>query len=169
ASEYFREPVRREDIVWTYSGVRPLHDDGQSSARAASRDYLLAHAPQFPDRSLINVLGGKITTYRRLAEEALQEIGKVLGHRGRPWTAGAKLPGGDFPVDGFEALCDELARPGLPASLTRRLARQYGTRARALLEGVSDASALGHHFGAGLYEREICYLMDEEWARKGED
>src|SRR5690606_19822875 len=138
ASAYFREPVRRDDIVWTYSGVRPLHDDGTASARAASRDYLLSHAAQFPDRSLINVFGGKITTYRRLAEAALEEIGVTLGRRGRPWTAGVPLPGGDFPIDGFEALCDRLARPYLPASLTERLARQYGTAAARILDGVTD-------------------------------
>src|SRR5690606_34145040 len=169
ASAWFREPVRREHIVWTYSGVRPLHDDGTATARAASRDYVLKFAPEFPDRSLINVFGGKITTFRRLAESALRDIGTAIGERGAPWTAQSPLPGGDFPVDGLEALCRELSRPGLPAALVWRLARRHGTLAADILKGVDDLAGLGRHFGAGLYECEVRHFMEEEWALTAED
>ena len=109
ASEYFAEPVGRDDIVWTYSAVRPLFDDGASAAQEATRDYVLK-AEGGEGAPMINVFGGKITTYRRLAESMLERIGDRIGRKGAPWTAGATLPGGDFPVTGFDELAEKLRR-----------------------------------------------------------
>ncbi|MCA8878515.1 MAG: glycerol-3-phosphate dehydrogenase [Rhodobacteraceae bacterium] len=170
ASQYFREPVQAEDIVWTYSGVRPLYDDGAKSATAATREYVLklergAGAP------LLNVFGGKITTYRRLAEHALERIGDALPPRGAPWTAGAALPGGDFPVDGQGRLATELklACPFLDDRQCWRMVRTYGTDAVRLVDGAMSPDALGQDFGAGLTEREVRWLMEAEFARTAED
>jgi glycerol-3-phosphate dehydrogenase len=172
ASEYFAQALTPADVVWTYSGVRPLHDDGdaQASATAASRDYTLkldtgAGAP------VLHVFGGKITTYRRLAEAALDKIGPALGHVRGPWTAGVALPGGDFPVDGAEDLAAELraSHPFLTEPWARRLVRAYGTEARELLGGAKTAQDLGEDFGATLTEAELRWLMDREWAQTAQD
>lgn len=171
ASEYFREPVSREDMVWSYSGVRPLFDDGASKAQEATRDYVLrTDAPQ-GEPACINIFGGKITTYRRLSESVLSEIGRHIGGRGAPWTAGAPLPGGDFPVDGFDALVGKLrdGRPFLKPTHAGRLARLYGTRAQAMLEGVVAPENLGICFGDDLHEVEVEYLIRNEWAATAED
>ncbi|QCO57718.1 glycerol-3-phosphate dehydrogenase (plasmid) [Pseudorhodobacter turbinis] len=170
ASSYFKKPVEREDIVWTYSGVRPLYDDGASSATAATRDYVLkvntdGGAP------LLNVFGGKITTYRRLAESALAALAPFLTNPQGDWTAGVSLPGGDFPVDGVDTLIADLRRayPFLDAFWARRLIRAYGTEARVILGDAKTAQDLGHPFAAALTEREIRWLMDREYARTAED
>ncbi len=171
ASEYFVEPVRREDIVWTYSAVRPLYDDGASKAQEATRDYVLkADAPE-GQAPLIDVFGGKITTYRRLAEHMLEKIEGFLGRRGAKWTAEAPLPGGDFAPDGFQRAVAALAAayPFLDAAHAARLVRLYGTRARDLLGPARATADLGRHFGADLYEAEIRYLMAHEWAATAED
>ena len=171
ASEYFKEPVRREDIVWTYSGVRPLYDDGASKAQEATRDYVLtAQAPE-GQAPLLNIFGGKITTYRRLAEAMLDKIEDALGARGKKWTAASPLPGGDFPVQGFEALVAELcaAHAYLSPAHVRRLARLYGTRARDILRGAKGVADLGRHFGADLYEVEVRHLIANEWAQTAND
>jgi glycerol-3-phosphate dehydrogenase len=170
ASKYFERPVTPADIVWTYSGVRPLYDDGASSATAATRDYTLkvdisAGAP------VLNVFGGKITTYRRLAESALEKIGGVLGPKSAPWTAGAPLPGGDFPVGDVGRLIERLRAtyPFLTEFWGRRLVRAYGTEASAVLGGAEAASDLGKEFGATLTAREVEWLMHHEFARTAED
>ncbi|MAW86002.1 MAG: glycerol-3-phosphate dehydrogenase [Phyllobacteriaceae bacterium] len=170
ASEYFRTPVTKDDIVWTYSGVRPLYDDGASSATAATRDYTLkvddeAGAP------ILNIFGGKITTYRRLAESAMERIAPHFPGLPGPWTAGAALPGGDFPVDGVPALRARLcqAYPFLDERQAARLVRAYGTEALAVLRDAKSAGDLGRDFGAGLSEREAEWLMDREFARTAED
>jgi glycerol-3-phosphate dehydrogenase len=172
ASEYFAQAVAPKDVVWTYSGVRPLYDDGANTAQAATRDYVLeldeAAAP------LLSVFGGKITTYRRLALHVLEKLGHLLSPEARArhdWSAGAPLPGGDFPVQGFESLLADLARdyPWLEAVQCRRLARAYGTRARRILGTAKDKAALGRDFGAGLSEAEVLYLMREEWAEEAAD
>lgn len=170
ASEYFAAPIRREDVVWAYSGVRPLFDDGASKAQEATRDYVLKE----DDRAgapLINIFGGKITTYRRLAESMLEKIEARLGRKGSPWTAGATLPGGDFPETGYEAEVASLrqAYPFLDGGFARRLVRLYGTRARTLLGNAKATADLGHCFGADLYGAEVDYLMDHEWAVSAED
>ena len=168
---YLKTAITREDVVASYSGVRPLYDDGASAAQEATRDYVLKLEGNEGEAPLLNIFGGKITTYRRLAEAALEKLGPRLGGIAQPWTAGATLPGGDFPWDGAEALTDELAsrhsyleRPHL-----RRLVRAYGTRSKRLLEGVERNEDLGRCFGADLYEREVAYLMDQEWARRARD
>ncbi len=172
ASEYFAAPVRREDVVWTYSGVRPLYDDGAGKAQEATRDYVLK-LDAAGGAPLLSVFGGKITTYRRLAEAALAALAPHLPMPGLAagWTAGAKLPGGEFPVTGLADFTLDLAarHPALPEGLIRRLARSYGTRAGAILEGARHLDDLGRRFGPDLTEREIRYLVAEEWAASAED
>ncbi len=163
-SEYLAQPVQRGDIVWAYSGVRPLYDDGASSAQAATRDYVLSLDETGPP--LLNVFGGKITTYRRLAEAALDKLG-VPG----AWTAGVPLPGGDFPWDGAPALAEGLVSdyPFLDRAWAARLVRLYGTEARGLLGGATTAVELGRNFGATLTEAELHWLHEKEFARTAED
>ncbi len=171
ASAYFIEPVEKSDIVWTYSGVRPLYDDGVSKAQEATRDYVIRRDKQLGDGMLINIFGGKITTYRRLAEAMMAEIEETLGRRGKSWTGGAPLPGGDFPPTGYDRLVAEIAKefPTIDRSLLERLVRAYGTEASKLLAGVNALADLGRHFGHGIYEAELRYLADFEWAKTGED
>ncbi|MFC4624658.1 glycerol-3-phosphate dehydrogenase [Daeguia caeni] len=171
ASEYFREPVRREDIVWTFSGVRPLYDDGATEAQAATRDYVLKEDASKGSAPLISVFGGKLTTARKLAEHMLEKIEHQLGKRGAPWTHQAKLPGGDFAVEAFAAESEKLHRdyPFLTEAHARRLFKLYGTRSRVLLGEARKLEDLGRHFGADLYEAELRYLIDHEWARSAED
>ncbi|WP_372422982.1 glycerol-3-phosphate dehydrogenase [Salinarimonas chemoclinalis] len=168
-SEYLKTPIGRSDVVWTYSGVRPLYDDGAKSATAATRDYVLSLDENGPP--LLNVFGGKITTYRRLAESAMAKIGRFFPQSSGPWTAGVPLPGGDFPVDGFEGLVDDLARdyPFLTPFWARRLVRAYGSEARAVLGDARRAEDLGRAFGATLTEREVVWLMEREYAARAED
>jgi glycerol-3-phosphate dehydrogenase len=169
ASEYFTEPVREEDIVWTYAGVRPLYDDGASKAQEATRDYVIRRDEARP--MLLNVFGGKITTYRRLAESMLDEIGALIGRRGAKWTRKTKLPGGDFPVQGFGELVTGLKRdyPFLPPAHALRLARAHGVEAREILGSAKSLEDLGPHFGAGLYGSEVRHFMTREWASTAED
>jgi len=170
-SGYFRRPVTRDDVVWSYAGVRPLYDDGASRAQEATRDYVLKLDHGAGEAPLLSVFGGKITTYRRLAEAAMAKLTPYFSGVGAPWTATAPLPGGDFPWDGAPALAAELRRdyPFLEGPLSRRLVRQYGTRARAMLDEARCMAELGRDFGAGLTEREVVWQMREEWAREPED
>ncbi|MFE0015590.1 glycerol-3-phosphate dehydrogenase [Mesorhizobium sp. NPDC059054] len=171
ASEYFSDPVTRADIVWTYSAVRPLFDDGASKAQEATRDYVLKAEGGEGTAPLVNAFGGKITTYRRLAESMLEKIEGFLGKRGEPWTAKGTLPGGDFPATGYEAEVAKLKKafPFLDARLAKRLVRLYGTRARTLLGLAKSKADLGQDFGADLYEAEVRYLVENEWAQTAED
>lgn len=172
ASEYFREKVTRDKVVWTYSGVRPLYDDGASKAQEATRDYVLTLDAPAGQAPLLSVFGGKITTYRRLAEAAIEKLGPHGAWARRPaWTKGAGLPGGDFPVEGFDALVAALGaeHPWLERATLARLARAYGTKTRELLAGAQGLSDLGQHFGADLYELEVRYLMRAEFARRAAD
>ncbi|BCH32865.1 glycerol-3-phosphate dehydrogenase [Mesorhizobium sp. L-8-10] len=171
ASEYFSAPVRRADIVWTYSAVRPLYDDGASKAQEATRDYVLKADGGEGRAPIINVFGGKITTYRRLAEAMLEKIEGFLGRKGAPWTADAALPGGDFPAGSFADQVRQLAAayPFLEAAHARRLVRLYGTRAKTVLGEARSAADLGRNFGADLYEAELRYLMNHEWAETADD
>ena len=163
-SEYFERPVRREDIVWRYAGVRPLYDDGASSATAATRDYVLSLDED--GAALLSVFGGKITTYRKLAEAVMEKLGQQ-GH----WTAGVPLPGGDFAWDGAPALAEGLRRdyPFLDAAWAARLVRLYGTEARTLLGTAQSKADLGRDFGATLTEAELVWLQTQEFARSAED
>ncbi|MHA1108649.1 MAG: glycerol-3-phosphate dehydrogenase C-terminal domain-containing protein, partial [Alphaproteobacteria bacterium] len=171
ASAYFKAPVTEQDVVWSYSGVRPLYDDGASSATQATRDYVLKVVDRGGAAPLLNVFGGKITTYRRLAEAALTKLAPYFPEMGTPWTAGAPLPGGSFPVDGVETLIGRLRTdfPFLDASFARRLVRAYGTEASEMLGDASSLEDLGQNFGWNLTEREVRWLMTREWARSGSD
>ncbi len=171
ASQYFDRPVTREDIVWTYSGVRPLYNDGASSATAATRDYVLTVADSDGAAPLLNVFGGKITTYRRLAESALAKLAPYFPAAGGDWTAGVTLPGGDFAVTETGRVTEGLARdyPFLGEKWAERMIRHYGTEARQILGAAQDAGGLGRDFGATLSEAEVGWLMDREWARTAED
>ena len=169
ASEYFANPVRPEDVVWTYSGVRPLYDDGAKSATAATRDYVLSlDATGAP---VLNVFGGKITTYRKLAEATLAKLRGAFPEMGGDWTAGVAMPGGDFPVDGVEDLIAGLRAdyPFLDARWAKRLIRAYGTEAREILGDAESADDLGRDFGASLSEAELRWLMAREYAVTAED
>ncbi|WP_102107114.1 glycerol-3-phosphate dehydrogenase [Oceaniglobus roseus] len=178
ASSYFRKPVTREDVVWTYSGVRPLYDDGAKSATAATRDYVLSlDAGPATDGGvgseppLLNVFGGKITTYRKLAEQAFARLRPFFPNAKADWTAGVALPGGDFPVRGVGALTDELktAYPFLDDYWAGRLIRAYGTEAKEILGDAKAADDLGKAFGGTLTEAEVRWLMDREYARTAAD
>ncbi|RUW68674.1 glycerol-3-phosphate dehydrogenase, partial [Mesorhizobium sp. M4B.F.Ca.ET.049.02.1.2] len=171
ASEYFAQAVERSDIVWTYSAVRPLYDDGASKAQEATRDYVLKSDGGEGAAPIINAFGGKITTYRRLSESMLEKIEGFLGKRGKRWTADAPLPGGNFPATGFEAQVAKLksAYPFLDQRLARRLTRLYGTLAQAVLGLAKSNADLGRNFGADLYEAEVRYLVQNEWALTAED
>ena len=170
ASRYFARPVTRADVVWTYSGLRPLYDDGASSATAATRDYVLS-LDAAGGAPVLNVFGGKITTYRRLAEAALARLAPHFPGAGGAWTAGAALPGGDFAVDGVEGLIADLraGHPFLDEKWARRLVRAYGTEAARMLEGATARADLGRDFGATLYERELRWMIHREYARDAED
>jgi glycerol-3-phosphate dehydrogenase len=171
-SEYLAKPVRPEDVVWTYAGVRPLYDDGASEAKAATRDYVF-ELDTPGDAPLLSIYGGKITTYRRLAEEALERLAPYLrsAMAKEGWTAKAPLPGGDMDVSAIAALAAELVRhyPFLSQATANRLAHAYGTRATKLLGKAKSMTDLGQSFGAGLTEAEVRYLMANEWAVSAED
>jgi len=173
ASDYFRTPVTKAQVKWTYSGVRPLFDDGASAAQSATRDYVLKIDAEGDAPALLSVYGGKITTYRRLAEAALAMLSPHLPPVANPrnWTAKAPLPGGDFPVQGFEALVSEMQSryAFLDRDLIRRLARAYGTLIPEIMKDARSRGDLGRSFGAGLTEAELNYLADREWAMSAED
>ncbi len=171
ASEYFKEQLTDADVVWTYSGVRPLYDDGASSATAATRDYVLSVNDAGGAAPLLNVFGGKITTHRRLAESALAKLVHYYPQATGPWTANAPLPGGDFPVDGVQDLVIKVRAvyPFLTDRWALRLVRAYGTDATEVLGGALTINEIGQNFGANLSESEVAWLMDHEWARTAED
>ena len=172
ASEYFAKPIAPADVVWTYSGLRPLYDDGASKAQAATRDYVLLLDAPAGRAPLLSAFGGKITTYRRLSEHALQKLAPFFPTISpKDWTAGAPLPGGDFPVAGFDALVARLKaeKPWLAPATARRLVRAYGTRAFGILADCTCEADMGRKFGADLCEVEVRYLMASEWARCAED
>ena len=173
-SAYLREPVTPQMVVWSYSGVRSLYDDGSSAPQQATRDYVLKLDAPADRAPLLSVFGGKITTYRRLAESALAMLRPHLpAARGEAagWTAQACLPGGDFPMEGFEQQVAAAAvrYPFMPAASLRRLVRAYGTRIDRLLQGATCCDDLGRVFGADLTEAELRYLMDAEWADTAAD
>ena len=170
-SEYFRKPVTRAGVRWAYAGVRPLYDDGASEAKAATRDYVLTVDKPADGAPMLSVFGGKITTFRRLAEQALRRLAPTFPHMGKAWTARAPLPGGDIPVTGFDAWVAGIAAryPFLDSVTAARLCQAYGTRVTTLLEGARGTADLGRDFGAGLSEREVDYLVANEWAESADD
>jgi glycerol-3-phosphate dehydrogenase len=174
ASDYLRTPVTPDQVVWTYSGVRPLYDDGASKAQAATRDYVLELDAPDGQAAQLSIFGGKITTYRRLAEAALAKLAPHLppvSAQQAGWTGKQTLPGGDFAVDGFDALLATLqARyPFVAMPTLRRLLRAYGTCVTALLGDAASMADLGRVYGADLTDAELRYLVQYEWARTAAD
>jgi len=170
-SRYFKKKVTPADVVWTYSGVRPLYDDAAANASAVTRDYVLDVQGAKGEPVLLSIFGGKITTSRRLAEHALEKLERFFAAPTKPWTATAPLPGGDLPNADFDAFLAGLqrAKPWLPADLARRLARAYGSRVDRILGTATDMAGLGQDFGGGLTQAEVVYLRDQEWAQTAED
>ena len=177
SSRYFKKPVKAADVVWSYSGVRPLVEDAQAEAASVTRDYRFdfdtAGAP------LLSIFGGKITTFRKLAEEAVDLLAPALDNRRGAWTAGACLPGGDLfgagpsnaAVLGFDDYVLDLQRqlPWLAPALVARYARAYGSRIELVLDGCTNMEGMGEEIAPGLYAQEVRYLMRHEWARCADD
>ena len=168
--EYLETPIDRSTIRWTYAGVRPLHGDEKKTAQAATRDYSLELDAPRGCAPLLSIFGGKLTTYRSLSEQALKKLAPSFPEMRGPWTATAPLPGGDIPAP-FEQWAGEMARryAFLDPALVQRLCRAYGTRVVAVLDGVAIETDLGRDFGAGLSQREVDYLVANEWATTAED
>ncbi len=181
ASRYFKKAVLPSDVVWTYSGVRPLLDDDSGDPSAVTRDYMLESNTEAAP--LLSVWGGKITTFRKLAEDAADEVGRMLGDTRMPWTEGAFMAGGDLsawiggtsrtsrPDDDFERFVDAVRKkyPWLEFILARRLARAYGARVAEVIGDARSMADMGPAVAPGLHERELHYLRDEEWAWSGDD
>ena len=168
---YFTGAPKIGEVVNSFSGVRPLFDDKSANPSAVTRDYVFdveAPAGQAP---MLSVFGGKITTYRRLAEHALEKLSPYLPQMSGAWTERAALPGGDIPDADFSLFLTELRRrrPWLPQDVAHGYARRYGTRVESLLNGAKSISDLGRSFGGTLYEREARFLAEEEWATEAED
>jgi glycerol-3-phosphate dehydrogenase len=176
ASHYMVKPVRPADVVWTYSGVRPLFDDGDDDPSAVTRDYHLEVDGSLGTAPLLSVFGGKITTYRRLAEHALRDLAPHFPHMGVEWTATRAVADGELAdAPTFEEAFDRYVesactvKPGLPKDLVRALARRHGSGLDDLLEGVRTVADLGQHFGGHLYETEVRYLIGDEWVVEADD
>ncbi len=171
-NRYFKRPISPRDVCWTYSGVRPLlEDEDADNPSAVTRDYKLELDAKPGEAPLLSVFGGKITTFRKLAEEATDILTGALGTHARSWTACVPLPGGDIDQARFEPFATRFAanHPWLPAELARRYARAYGTRAARVIGEAKSLADLGHVFAPGLYESELRYLRDAEWAKRSED
>lgn len=170
-NRYFRHEISPEDVVWSYAGVRPLYDDASGNVSTMTRDYVFDLDGGHGTAPLLSIFGGKITTYRKLAEHALAKLLPLLACVTPPWTASAPLPGGDLPQADLDAFARAFgqARPWLPQSLARRWARTYGRRAEVLAEGARRLQDLGADLGGGLHEAEVRYLVQREWAREAED
>jgi len=169
-NRYFKQPITPADVVWTYSGVRALYDESdEANVSAVSRDYSLdlddSAAP------VLSVFGGKITTYRTLARQAVDRVAPLLGAEITDWTGKVALPGGDMPNEDFEAYLASIqqSRPWLPEAMAWRLVRNYGTAVEPMLGDAGSLADLGEHFGSDLYEAELRYLAEYEWAMTGED
>jgi len=170
---YFRRQIGPDDVIWAFAGIRALYDDQARDAKDTTREYVLTLDRGARQAPLLTVYGGKITTYRRLAEEALERLSPYLrsAKAREGWTAKSPLPGGDLDVSAIAALSAELLRsyPFLPPAHANRLAHAYGTRATKLLGKAKSMTDLGQSFGAGLTEAEVRYLMANEWAVSAED
>lgn len=169
-STYFSKTINKEDIVWSYSGVRPLYDDGATAAQEATRDYVL-RSDEDSDLQVINIFGGKITTYRKLAESMLEKIESFIGSKAESWTESSHLPGGDFEVTDFEKLVSKLISEYsfLNEALAKRFVRAYGTKSWSIMQGATNIDDMGDNFGGSLTEREVIYLIEHEWAETAED
>ena len=170
-NEYLATEVKPSQVVWSYAGVRPLYDDAAENASAATRDYVFDVEGGGDQPVLLSVFGGKLTTYRRLAEHAMEKLEEVLGRKSSSWTASAPLPGGDIAGADFEAALSEFKAqyPWLPAGQAFRYFRNYGTRAHRIIGEARSLADLGECFGGDLYVAELRYLVEKEWVRKAED
>ena len=171
ASEYFENDISPEDVVWTYAGVRPLYDDKKADASAVTRDYVLDIEELSEEAPFMSVYGGKITTSRKLGEQAMQELAKYFKNAGDDWTESALLPGGDLYDADFDRFFNDMQKryPALNEDLLKRLCHAYGTRITLILGDGKTQPDLGQNFGAGLYEIEAKYLINHEWATSAED
>jgi glycerol-3-phosphate dehydrogenase len=172
ANTYVAKPLTKADVVWTYSGIRPLYDDGASDPSAITRDYVLKlDAGEAGGAPLLSVYGGKLTTYRKLGEHVLDKLAPYLPGMKPAWTRDVPLPGGELPAGGLAAWLPELARryPGLPADVVAGVGRRHGSRAPDVLGAAASAADLGEAFGNGLTEAEVRYMVAHEWARTAAD
>ena len=170
ANQYFSRKISAADVVWSYAGVRPLYDDASANASAVTRDYVL-QVNQDLGAPGLSIYGGKITTYRRLAEHVMQKIQPFFPHLGKSWTAKAPLPGGDIPMADFKQFLQGLTKQysWVPDKLLYRYARAYGTKTHVLLDKAKGLEDLGLEIVPDLYSREIEYLQRYEWAVTAED
>lgn len=170
ASEYFRSPVTPDEVVATYSGIRPLYEDNSARNSTVTRDYVFELDTQ-GGAPMLSVYGGKITTYRRLAEHALAKLGPLFGRAGGEWTSGTPLPGGDIPHADFAAFLWQASErwPWVPPEMLQRLARAYGTRMDRVLDEARSTQDLGTHFAGDFYEAELRYLVKAEFAQTAQD
>jgi len=169
-SKNFKKKISTDDIVWSYAGVRPLHDSEGGDAKSASRDYEIK-LREIDGSPLINIFGGKITTHRKLSEEVAAEFAPYTQMIGKPWTHNAPLPGGDFALQQKDDLIAQFRWdfPFLDEAQVRRMFKSYGTKASEMLNGLTSAKQMGKNFGSGLTEIEVKWLMEHEWAQTAED
>lgn len=169
-NRYFKIKLSASDVITRFSGVRPLFDDGKGNPSAVTRDYVfdLDEQQQLP---LLHVFGGKITTFRKLAEHALQKLAPFFPQMGADWTRDATLPGGEIAHADFESFLQQQKEryPWMPHALCKHYARLYGARLPQIIGEATNVAGLGRHFGALLYEAEVRYLVDKEWAQQAED
>jgi glycerol-3-phosphate dehydrogenase len=168
-NRYLAKPIAERDVVWTFAGVRPLYDDGKSDPSSITRDYVLELDDEGGKAPVLSLFGGKITTYRCLAETALQKLSPYLPPMGPVWTKHAPLPGGDVPD--YAAFCKEVRErhKGIPADVLEGILSRHGGRAKAILGDAKKLEDLGTHFGAGLTAREVDDLVANEWAETADD
>lgn len=170
ASEYFEQAIKPEQVVWTYTGVRPLYDDASDNASKVTRDYKLDLDTR-KGAPILSVYGGKITTFRKLAEQAVDMLKPELGFSEGAWTSPEPLPGGDIPNANFDGFLNECRRQygWMDSVVLNDYARNYGTRIHKLVGSAQCMDDLGHHFGGPLYQAEVHYLIEHEWARTAAD
>ena len=168
-NHYFKKPISEADIVHSFSGVRPLLDDKSTDAQAVTRDYKLILSNDTDHAALLSVFGGKITTYRKLAENAVNKLVPFYPKMSGSWTKDAPLPGGDFSNQTYLIAQLESSYPWLAIDTLKRMVRSYGTLSYQLLGNSQAIGDLGYHFGHGLYAQEVDYLVNHEWARTSAD
>ncbi|WP_102960361.1 glycerol-3-phosphate dehydrogenase [Mangrovicella endophytica] len=169
-NRYFKEKLTRADVLRSFSGVRPLFDDGKGNPSAVTRDYVF-DVDDTDGVPLLNIFGGKITTYRELAERGMHRLKRFFPAMGPDWTHDSPLPGGEIPDADYEAFRERLKAnyPWMPGSLRRHYGRVHGSRTAEIVGTATSLEGLGRHFGGNLYEAEVRYLVDHEWALTAED
>jgi glycerol-3-phosphate dehydrogenase len=169
-NQHFVTPIQRDDIVWSYSGVRPLCDDESDSPQAITRDYTLELTHEAEGAPLLSIFGGKLTTYRKLSEAAINKLSVYFPEIGPPWTANAPLPGGNFSASRAQLISTISQQyPWLGDKLAQRYVAQFGNRIHHLLNDIDDLASMGIRFADGVYQVELDYLIDHEWVKTGDD